>query len=116
MPVSVHTERKLHRVITSAIDTLAISISEFRVNGEIDAEVTDAIESIATKVNRKLESLQQLLRSQESAQEGNQSAHNPRSGLLEQLQQENRELKRANEILRNVATFFASTQIASRTK
>ena len=75
-----------------------------------------AIVSIAGKIGCTAESLRQWVRQAERD-------HGKRAGLtsterehLKQLERENLELKRANEILRKAAAFFAQAELDRRPK
>jgi transposase len=75
-----------------------------------------AIQSIAGKIGCTPESLRRWVRQAERD-------HGERAGLsssererLRQLERENRELKRANEILRKASAFFAQAELVRRPK
>lgn len=75
-----------------------------------------AINSIAGKIGCTAESLRRWVRQAERD-------HGERAGLsgaererLKQLERENRELKRANEILRKASAFFAQAELVRRPK
>ncbi len=72
-----------------------------------DSELTSAMQSINSKINRKLESIQCR---QEKFTEEQNPARSPDQDLINELRQEIRKLERANEILRNVATYFSQTR------
>ncbi len=74
------------------------------------------IESIASKIGCTPETLRKWVRQSERDQgirEGMSSADRER---LKQLERENRELKRANEILRKASAFFAQAELDRRVK
>ncbi len=74
------------------------------------------IESIASKIGCTPETLRKWVRQSEGDQgirEGMSSADRER---LKQLERENRELKRANEILRKASAFFAQAELDRRVK
>ncbi len=75
-----------------------------------------AIQSIAGKIGCTPESLRRWVRQAERD-------HGKRAGMstsererLRQLERENRELKRANEILRKASAFFAQAELVRRPK
>ena len=75
-----------------------------------------AIQSIAGKIGCTPESLRRWVRQAERD-------HGQRAGMsssererLRQLERENRELKRANEILRKASAFFAQAELVRRPK
>jgi transposase len=75
-----------------------------------------AINSIAGKIGCTPESLRRWVRQAEVE-------HGERAGMsgsererLRQLERENRELQRANEILRKASAFFAQAELVRRTK
>ncbi len=76
----------------------------------------EAIESIATKIGCTAETLRLWVRQAEKD-------HGQRAGLttserdrLKDLERENRELKRANEILRKASAYFAQAELDRRPK
>ena len=75
-----------------------------------------AISSIATKIGCSPETLRKWLR-QSERDTGNRAGltTNERERLTE-LERENRELKRANEILRKASAFFARAELDRRVK
>jgi|SRR5690606_10181922 len=75
-----------------------------------------AIQSLAGKIGCTAESLRRWVRQAETD-------HGKRSGVtsldrdrLKELERENRELKRANEILRKASAFFAQAELDRRPK
>ena len=75
-----------------------------------------AISSIAGKMGCTAESLRRWVRQEERE-------HGERAGMsssererLKALERENRELKRANEILRKASAFFAQVELVRRSK
>lgn len=75
-----------------------------------------AINSIAGKIGCTAESLRRWVRQAErdhGERAGMSSAERER---LRQLERENRELKRANEILRKASAFFAQAELVRRPK
>jgi len=74
------------------------------------------IQSIASKIGCTPETLRKWVRQSERDQgirEGMSSLDRER---LKQLERENRELKRANEILRKASAFFAQAELDRRVK
>jgi len=74
------------------------------------------IQSIASKIGCTPETLRKWVRQSERDQgirEGMSSSDRER---LKQLERENRELKRANEILRKASAFFAQAELDRRVK
>jgi transposase len=72
--------------------------------------------SIASKIGCTPESLRKWVRQSErdaGKRSGLSSSENER---LKELERENRELKRANEILRKAAAFFAQAELDRRPK
>ena len=87
----------------------------FEHQGEHDSQWA-AIGSIASKIGCTAETLRKWVRQAERD-------HGKRSGLtsserdrLKELERENRELKRANEILRKASAFFAQAELDRRPK
>ena len=75
-----------------------------------------AMGSIANKIGCTTESLRNWVRQAErdaGKRSGRTSSENER---LKVLERENRELKRANEILRKAAAFFAQAELGRRPK
>lgn len=68
-----------------------------------------AICSIAGKIGCTPETLRRWCKEEGGSQESGLGAQTERE-LLKQLERENRELKRANEILRKAAAFFAQAE------
>ena len=75
-----------------------------------------AIESVATKIGCTAETLRRWVRQAERD-------HGARAGLttserdrLKELERENRELKRTNEILRKASAFFAQAELDRKAK
>jgi transposase len=75
-----------------------------------------AIQSVASKIGCTAETLRRWVRQAEID-------HGSRAGLttsererLKQLERENRELKRANEILRKASAFFAQAELDRKQK
>jgi transposase len=87
----------------------------FEHEGEHDSQWA-AIGSIAAKIGCTAETLRKWVRQAERN-------HGRRAGLsssdrdrLKELERENRELKRANEILRKASAFFAQAELDRRPK
>ena len=75
-----------------------------------------AIVSIARKIGCTPESLRQWVRQAESDQGNRAGLTSTEQERLKQLERENLELKRANEILRKAAAFFAQAELDRRPK
>ena len=75
-----------------------------------------AIVSIAGKIGCTAESLRQWVRQAERDQGKRAGLTSTERGRLKQLERENLELKRANEILRKAAAFFAQAELDRRPK
>ena len=75
-----------------------------------------AIKSIASKIGCTPESLRQWVRQSERDQGKRQGLTSTERERLKELERENRELKRANEILRKAAAFFAQAELDRRPK
>jgi len=75
-----------------------------------------AIVSIASKIGCTPESLRQWVRQAESEQGNRAGLTSTEQERLKQLERENLELKRANEILRKAAAFFAQAELDRRPK
>lgn len=73
-----------------------------------------AIRSIAAKIGCTPETLRQWLRRTEGIP--GRPAPSSDAERLKELERENRELKRANEILRKAAAFFAQAELDRRPK
>ncbi len=87
----------------------------FEHRGEHESEWA-AMTSIATKIGCTPETLRKWVRQTERDQgtRGGQSSSDRER--LKELERDNRELKRANEILRKAAAFFAQAELDRRPK
>ena len=74
-----------------------------------------AICSIAGKIGCTAETLRRWCKEAGGSQSNGSVAESDRE-LLKQLERENRELKRANEILRKAAAFFAQAELDRKPK
>ena len=74
-----------------------------------------AICSIAGKIGCTAETLRRWCKEAGSSQSNGSGTQSDRE-LLKQLERENRELKRANEILRKAAAFFAQAELDHKPK
>jgi transposase-like protein len=70
-----------------------------------------AIQSIASKIGCTHETLRRWVRQVESNQGLRPGMSTADRDRLKQLERENRELKRANEILRKASAFFAQAEL-----
>ena len=70
-----------------------------------------AIEAIAAKIGCKAETLRQWVRRTERDRGLRPGLTTNERERLEELERENRELKRANEILRKASAFFAQAEL-----
>lgn len=70
----------------------------------------EAIRSIAVKIGCTPETLRVWVSRTKSETESGQALTNDERELLKQLQRENRELKRTNEILKAASAFFAKAE------
>ena len=75
-----------------------------------------AIESIASKIGCTAETLRKWVRQVERDQGQRSGQTTSERDRLKALERENRELKRANEILRKAAAFFAQAELDRRPK
>ena len=75
-----------------------------------------AIGSIAAKIGCTAETLRGWVRQAERDQGTRPGLSNDERERLKALERENRELKRANEILRKASAFFAQAELARRPK
>jgi transposase len=75
-----------------------------------------AINSIASKIGCTAETLRQWVRQAERDQGKRAGLTTSEQERLKQLERENLELKRANEILRKAAAFFAQAELDRRPK
>jgi transposase len=75
-----------------------------------------AIASIAPKVGCTTESLRRWVRQAERDQGRRAGVTSTERERLKELERENRELKRANEILRKASAFFAQAELDRRPK
>jgi transposase len=75
-----------------------------------------AIVSIATKIGCTGETLRKWVRQAERDQGKRPGMSSSERDRLKELERENRELKRANEILRKAAAFFAQAELDRRPK
>jgi len=75
-----------------------------------------AIESIAPKIGCTTETLRRWVRQAERDQGRRAGVTSTERERLKELERENRELKRANEILRKASAFFAQAELDRRPK
>jgi transposase len=75
-----------------------------------------AIRSIASKLGCSAETLRKWVRQSEIDQGKRDGLTGSEQARLKELERENRELKRANEILRKAAAFFAQAELDRRPK
>jgi transposase len=75
-----------------------------------------AIQSIAGKLGCSAETLRKWIRQSENSQGKQDGLTGSEQARLKELERENRELKRANEILRKAAAFFAQAELDRRPK
>jgi transposase len=76
----------------------------------------EAIESIAAKIGCTAETLRQWVRQAERDHGQRAGLTTPERERLKELERENRELKRANEILRKASAYFAQAELDRRPK
>jgi len=87
----------------------------FEQQGEHDSQWA-AIGSIASKIGCTAETLRKWVRQTERDQGKRSGLSSSERDRLKDLERENRELKRANEILRKAAAFFAQAELDRRPK
>ena len=87
----------------------------FEHEGEHDSQWA-AIGSIATKIGCTAETLRKWVRQAERDQGKRSGLSSSERDRLKELERENRELKRANEILRKASAFFAQAELDRRPK
>jgi transposase-like protein len=75
-----------------------------------------AIGSIAAKIGCTAETLRKWVRQAERGQGRRAGVSSAERDRLKELERENRELKRANEILRKASAFFAQAELDRRPK
>jgi transposase len=75
-----------------------------------------AIGSIASKMGCTAETLRKWVRQEERDQGKRSGLSSSERDRLKELERENRELKRANEILRKASAFFAQAELDRRPK
>ena len=75
-----------------------------------------AIESIAAKIGCKDETLRKWVRQAERDAGARPGVTTSERERLKELERENRELKRANEILRKASAYFAQAELDRRPK
>ena len=75
-----------------------------------------AIQSIASKVGCTTETLRRWARQAETDQGKRSGLSSSDRERLKELERENRELKRANEILRTASAFFAQAELDRKLK
>jgi transposase-like protein len=87
----------------------------FEQQGEHESQWA-AIGSIAAKIGCTAETLRGWVRQAERNQGTRPGLSSDERERLKALERENRELKRANEILRKASAFFAQAELARRPK
>jgi transposase len=87
----------------------------FEHQGEHDSQWA-AIGSIAAKMDCTAETLRKWVRQAERDQGRRAGLTSTERDRLKELERENRELKRANEILRKASAFFAQAELDRRPK
>jgi transposase len=87
----------------------------FEHQGEHDSQWA-AIGSIAAKMGCTAETLRKWVRQAERDQGRRAGLTSTERDRLKELERENRELKRANEILRKASAFFAQAELDRRPK
>jgi transposase len=87
----------------------------FEHEGEHDSQWA-AIGSIAAKIGCTAETLRKWVRQAERDQGRRAGVTSTERDRLKELERENRELKRANEILRKASAFFAQAELDRRPK
>ena len=87
----------------------------FEHQGEHDSQWA-AIGSIASKIGCTAETLRKWVRQAERDQGNRSGLSSSDRDRLKELERENRELKRANEILRKASAFFAQAELDRRPK
>jgi transposase len=87
----------------------------FEHQGEHDSQWA-AIGSIAGKIGCTAETLRRWVRQTERDQGRRAGVTSTERDRLKELERENRELKRANEILRKASAFFAQAELDRRPK
>ena|SRR6202158_6028988 len=87
----------------------------FENQGEHDSQWA-AIGSIASKIGCTAETLRKWVREAERDQDKRSGLASSDRDRLKELERENRELKRANEILRKASAFFAQAELDRRPK
>ena len=87
----------------------------FEHQGEHESQWA-AIGSIASKIGCTAETLRKWVRRAERDQGKRSGLTSSERDRLKQLERENRELKRANEILRKASAFFAQAELDRRPK
>jgi transposase-like protein len=87
----------------------------FEQQGEHESQWA-AIGSIAAKIGGTAETLRGWVRQAERDQGTRPGLSSDERERLKALERENRELKRANEILRKASAFFAQAELARRPK
>jgi transposase len=87
----------------------------FEHQGEHDSQWA-AIGSIAAKIGCTAETLRGWVRQAERDQGRRAGVTSNERDRLKELERENRELKRANEILRKASAFFAQAELDRRPK
>lgn len=87
----------------------------FEQQGEHESQWA-AIGVIASKIGCTAETLRKWVRQAERDQGRGSGPSSSEGERLKELERENRELKRANEILRKASAFFAQAELARRPK
>ena len=87
----------------------------FEQQGEHESQWA-AIGAIASKIGCTAETLRKWVRQAERDQSKRSGLSSSERDRLKELERENRELKRANEILRKASAFFAQAELDRRPK
>lgn len=90
-----------------------------RLVGEVHAQHSGewaAIQSVAAKVGCTAETLRVWCRKHQNGQNPTAATVQEQDARIKMLERENRELQRANEILRKAAAFFAAAELDRKPK
>src|ERR1044071_8916360 len=112
----METKEKRKSSVRYAPEVRERAVRMVREHAGEHASQWEAIGSIAAKIGCTAETLRKWVRQAERNQGRRAGVTSTERDRLKELERENRELKRANEILRKASAFFAQAELDRRPK